>query len=63
MSVTQREIDRAASDLRKTYRGVKEDYFGLLYLERKCGLPRKVTATQNAFGGNDYGNDVFHGDT
>ena len=63
MSITQREIDQTASDLRETYGGVKEDYFGLLYLEREFGLSRDLAATQNAFGGNDYGIDGFHIDT
>lgn len=63
MSITQREVDQAASDLRETDGGVKEDYFGLLYLERELGLPREVAATQNAFGGNDYGVDGFPVDT
>src|SRR5690606_3227017 len=63
MSITQREVDQAASDHRDTYGGVKEDYFGLLYLEREFGLSREVAATQIAFGGNDYGVDGFHVDT
>lgn len=63
MSITQRELDQAASDLIDTYGGVKEDYFGLLYLEREFELPRALAASQNTFGGHDYGIDGFHIDT
>ena len=63
MSITQFEIDQLIGLARATYGGVKEDYFGLLYLEHEFKLPRDVAATQNAFGANDYGIDGFHIDT
>ncbi len=63
MSITQRDIDQAVSDLKDVYGGVKEDYFGLLYLEREFGLPRDVAARQNTFGNNDYGFDGYHIDS
>ena len=41
MSISQREIDQAYSDLRDTCGGVKEDYFGLLYIEREFDVTRE----------------------
>ncbi len=60
MAITQKHIDQAFSDLRATYGGVREDYFGLLYLEREFDLLRESAALQVAFGGSDYGIDGFH---
>lgn len=60
--ITDRQIDQAFSDLRSTYGGLREDYFGLLYLERDCKVPREVAINETAFGGNDYGIDGFHFD-
>lgn len=60
--ITQRHIDQAYSDLRSTCGGVKEDYFGLLYLEREYDVPRSKALNQVAFGGRDYGVDGFHFD-
>jgi hypothetical protein len=62
MNITDREIDQAFSDLRMTCGGVRNDYFGLLYLEQEFGLNRDCAITQVAFGGNDYGLDGFHFD-
>lgn len=42
--------------------GVKEDYFGLLYLEHEHDVPESRALNQVAFGGNDYGIDGFHFD-
>jgi len=55
-------IDQAFSDLKGTCGGNRNDYFGLLYLEKECGLPREKAVNQVAFGGNDYGLDGFHFD-
>jgi hypothetical protein len=33
MAITDRELDQAFSDLASTCGGVRNDYFGLLYLE------------------------------
>ena len=63
MPIAQQHIDQAFSDLKSTYGGVREDYFGLLYLEKEFKLPREEAANQNAFGGDDYGIDGFHIDT
>lgn len=62
MAITDRAIDQAFSDLKKTCGGVRNDYFGLLYLEQEFGLERERAITQVAFGGNDYGIDGFHFD-
>lgn len=60
--INDRTIDQAYSDLKATCGGVRNDYFGLLYLEKECGLPREKAVNQVAFGGNDYGLDGFHFD-
>lgn len=60
--ITDRQIDQAFSDLRSLHGGVREDYFGLLYLEKEHNIPRDKALNQVAFGGNDYGIDGFHFD-
>lgn len=62
MGITDRALDQAFSDLRKSCGGVRNDYFGLLYLEEEFGVEREKAITQIAFGGNDYGFDGFHFD-
>lgn len=62
MSITDRAIDQAFSDLKKSCGGVRNDYFGLLYLEHELGMDRDRAIAQIAFGGNDYGVDGFHFD-
>mgnify|MGYP000844273616 CR=1 FL=1 len=54
MSITNRDIDQAFSDLKGTMPcAVREDFFGLLYLEREFKLPRNRAITQVAFGGHE----------
>ncbi|MCL5096831.1 MAG: AIPR family protein [Candidatus Omnitrophica bacterium] len=60
--LTERMIDQAYSDLKETCGGVRNDYFGLLVLERDYKVPREQALNQVAFGGNDYGLDGFHFD-
>jgi hypothetical protein len=62
MAITDKMIDQARSDLRATCGDVREDYFGLLYLESEFGIAREQAIKQIAFGGNDYGFDGFHVD-
>lgn len=62
MAITDRAIDQAFCDLKQTCGGVRNDYFGLLYLEQEFGLERERALSQVAFGGNDYGIDGFHFD-
>jgi hypothetical protein len=60
--ITDKMIDQAYSDLKGICGGVRNDYFGLLYLEWEFALPREKAINQVAFGGNDYGIDGFHFD-
>src|SRR5258708_1291063 len=60
--IKDRLIDQAYSDLRATCGGVREDYFGLIYLEQEHNVAREKAVNQIAFGGNDYGLDGFHFD-
>lgn len=60
--INDRAIDQAFSDLHSTCGGVREDYFGLLYLEQEHKVLREKAVNQVAFGGNDYGVDGFHFD-
>jgi hypothetical protein len=62
MAITDKLIDQAFSDLKATCGGVRNDYFGLLYLEQEFRLPREQAVNQIAFGGNDYGADGFYFD-
>lgn len=62
MPITDQTIDQAFSDLKRAAGGVRNDYFGLLYLEQEFGINRDQAVTQVAFGGNDYGLDGFHFD-
>jgi hypothetical protein len=62
MTITEKMIDQAFSDLRYTCGGVRYDYFGLIYLEKEFNLEREKALNQIAFGGNDYGIDGFHFD-
>jgi hypothetical protein len=60
--INDRLIDQVHSDLQSVCGGVREDYFGLLYLEQEHKIPRERAVNQIAFGGNDYGFDGFHFD-
>lgn len=60
--INDRLIDQAFSDLRSTCGGLREDYFGLLYLEQEHKVSREKAVNQVAFGGKDYGIDGFHFD-
>src|SRR5687767_14107370 len=62
MAITDRAIDQAFSDLKATSGGVRNDYFGLVYLINEFGIDREQALAQVAFGGNDYGVDGFHFD-
>jgi hypothetical protein len=60
--ITKLEIDQAYSDLHESCGGVKNDYFGVVYLQKAYRLPIEDVRNQVAFGGNDYGIDGFHFD-
>lgn len=56
---TDRMIDQAFSDLKETCGGVRNDYFGLIYIEQEHNVLREEAINHVAFGGNDYGVDGF----
>jgi hypothetical protein len=62
MTITSQMIDQAYSDHRAVAGGVRNDYFGLVYLEREHKVPREKALNHVSFGGNDYGVDGFHFD-
>ena len=62
MRITDQLIDQAYSDLKATCGGVRNDYFGLLYLQHEFELPREEAIPRIAFGGSDYGIDGFYFD-
>lgn len=62
MAITDRVIDQVFSDLKNSCGGVRNDYFGIVYLEQEFGIDRERAIAQVAFGGNDYGVDGFHFD-
>ena len=60
--INDRLVDQAFADLRSNCGGVREDYFGLLYLEQEHKVSRDKAVNQITFGGHDYGLDGFHFD-
>ena len=60
--ITDQEVSQSFSDNVRACGGVKEDYFGLLFLEREHNVPHARALNQIAFGGNDYGLDGFNFD-
>ena len=63
MAISDQLIEQAFSDLKGTCGGVRNDYFGLVYMEQEFGVERDRAISQIAFGGNDYGIDGFHFDS
>lgn len=62
MRITDQLIDQAFTDLKPKCGGVRNDYFGLLYVQHEHDVRREEAVEQVAFGGNDYGIDGFHFD-
>src|SRR5579871_6831533 len=62
MLISDQAVDQAYSDFKGVCGGVRNDYFGLLYLTEEFDLDRDLAMQQVAFGGNDYGVDGFHFD-
>lgn len=62
MKTLDKQIDQLYSDLKKECGGVRNDYFGLVYLQKEFELSHEKSINQIAFGGNDYGIDGFHFD-
>jgi hypothetical protein len=62
MGITKQALDQAFVEHKSKYGGLKEDYFGALYLAQEFDKPMDAIAHQVAFGNNDYGFDAFHVD-
>ncbi len=62
MRITDQAIDEAFHTHKKVCGGVREDYFGLVYLMHEHKVPLDEALNQIAFHGNDYGIDGFHFD-
>ncbi len=56
----QQALDQVFSEYKNKYRGRAEDYYALLYLQRKFKCDASVIARQIAFGNNDYGLDAYY---
>jgi len=55
-------VEKLYSELGQKCGGTKDDYFGLIYLEKEMGVDRDHALNQIAFGGNDFGVDGYHFD-
>lgn len=62
MAITEQDLKQAHSDHNTDRRGLWEDYYGVLYLERTFGLGREDALSQVTFGSHDYGIDGYHFD-
>lgn len=56
----QQELDEIHTEYRNKYKGLKEDYFALIYLTKRFKLRVEEAVGQVAFGSNDYGIDAYH---
>ena len=56
------ELEQLYNDYKNQYAGLKEDYFGLLYISNKFGKKIQDIRNNVAFGGNDYGIDGYYFD-
>lgn len=62
METIDKLVDKTYLELKNTYGGDKNSYFGLIYLENEYRLPRAKAINQIAFNNNDLGIDGFHFD-
>ena len=62
MKISDQTIDQIFSDYRKTYGGVRNDYFAPAYLATEHQIDIDQALLQTTFGGGDYGFDAFHFD-
>ena len=63
MSINKQDrqrLDEIFAKYKNQFRGLKEDYFALMYLTRKFKIDADEISHQIAFGGNDYGVDAYH---
>jgi hypothetical protein len=58
----RQELESLYTTHHEKYGGLKEDYFALLYLNKKYNKTIEEIHTQIAFGGNDYGIDAYYFD-
>lgn len=56
----QQELDQLHTEYGRQYKGLKEDYFAIMYLTKKFNLRVEDAAARIAFGNNDYGFDAYH---
>ncbi len=56
----ERQLNQCYSDHREKYRGLKEDYFAVLYLANRFSIPQKEAVRWVTFGGFDYGIDAYY---
>jgi len=56
----QQELDQLHAEYGPRYKGVKEDYFAILYLTKKFKMSVEDAVNRVAFGNNDYGIDAYH---
>ena len=57
--IMDQQVSQSFSDNARACGGRKEDYFGLLFLEKEHSVRHDKALNQIAFGGNDYGLDAF----
>ena len=62
MKIDEQSVDQLFSDYKKTYGGVRNDYFAPAYLAAEHQLEVDQALLQTTFGGCDYGFDAFHFD-
>src|SRR5882724_7264074 len=62
MRINDQTIDQAFADHKKTYGGVRNDYFAPVYLATEHQIDIDQALLQTTFGGGDYGFDAFHFD-
>ena len=62
MKINDQTIDQAFSDYKKTFGGVRNDYFAPVYLAAEHQIDLDQALLQTTFGGGDYGFDGFHFD-
>src|ERR1700760_1931842 len=56
----ERSLTQCHSDYHKTFGGLKEDYFAVLYLAKRFGISQAEALKWVTFGGFDYGIDAYY---
>lgn len=62
MMINERSVEHTYLELKPKHGGAKQDYFGVLYLQREFELSAEKAVNQVAFGGTELGIDGFHVD-